>query len=81
MELTALCQELQDVEPQLSGALIAVVDDAGQILLWDAATTKLLTTLQSGHQPLLKVAFSPDGTLLAASGQDGIVRLWGIPSG
>lgn len=70
----------EDVAYSPDGALIAVVDDAGQVMVWDAAAVKLLATLQSGHQVLLRVAFSPDGTLLAASGYDGVVRLWGIAS-
>ncbi len=38
--------------------------------------------LLRGHtKPVNAVAFSPDGTLLASAGRDGILRLWKMPGG
>lgn len=35
-----------------------------------------------GHDaPVFKVAFSPDGKLLASAGQDGLIKLWSVKSG
>lgn len=38
-------------------------------------------SIESLHSTVTALAFSPDGTLLASGGQDGTVRLWGIPAG
>jgi WD40 repeat protein/serine/threonine protein kinase len=60
---------------------IASASDDATILLWDAKTKKLLTTL-SGHRNLItSVAFSPDGTTLASGSFDTTVRLWETKTG
>lgn len=48
--------------------------------LWDVMTGELLVTL-TGHpqSPWVRLAFSPDGTLLGSGGWDGTVRLWHVP--
>ena len=63
------------------GSTIASASDDATILLWDAKTKKLLTTLR-GHRDLItSVAFSPDGTTLASGSFDTTVRLWETKTG
>jgi WD40 repeat protein len=47
--------------------------------LWDVATTELIATF-SGDGPVLSVAFSPDGRIVAAGNRDNSIKLWNIES-
>lgn len=58
-----------------SGGVIASGDQLGKVSLWDEDGT-LLASLPAGSQPVLAVAFSPDGSLLAASTWDARIHLW-----
>ncbi|MBN1438627.1 MAG: WD40 repeat domain-containing protein [Anaerolineales bacterium] len=53
-----------------------------QMKLWDAATGDEIMMLMRNGNPLCEygdIAFSPDGTMLAAGFYDGTISLWGIP--
>jgi WD40 repeat protein len=54
--------------------------DRGQINVWDTHGWTLLRTLEH-DQLVYSVAFSSDGTTLAAGDWSGGVKLWEIPSG
>ncbi|MDT0342440.1 nSTAND1 domain-containing NTPase [Streptomyces litchfieldiae] len=57
-------------------------DWAGTVRLWDVATGEELRTLTADASWLGTVAFSPDGTTLAAGGGDeGMVQLWDAATG
>ncbi len=63
------------------GSTIASASDDATIILWDAKTGKLRTTLD-GHKDLVtSVAFNTDGTTLASGSFDTTVCLWETKTG
>ena len=46
------------------------------IRLWDVATGEKISTFRGHCSDVQELAFSPDGTLLASGGYDGIILLW-----
>jgi WD40 repeat protein len=60
-----------------NGKELASSDNAGQVLLWEFATNRLVGPLLEGHEGgVTGLAFSFDGKLLASGGDDGTVHLW-----
>jgi WD40 repeat protein len=51
-----------------SGAVIAAGNDAGQLVVWDTATSTQRQTLHSDLKVIARLALSDDGSLLAAAG-------------
>jgi WD40 repeat protein len=51
------------------------------IKLWDVAQGTLIATLAGHTKQIDDLRFSPDGTLLVAGDQYGLVRLWSVPGG
>ena len=49
--------------------------------LWDAATGKMVATLEGHTGPVLAVAFSPDGTRVLTGSRDKTARLWDAATG
>ncbi|HEY70162.1 MAG TPA: hypothetical protein G4O08_06220 [Anaerolineae bacterium] len=60
----------------------AAVDDEfmAVIDLWDAETGEKLQTILHG-EAAVRLAFSPDGSLLASATYDGVIRLWDLSNG
>jgi WD40 repeat protein len=72
------------------GKTLAGADYEGNIVLWDTASAKVLTTVkQEDRRRILSLAFSPDGKTLAAGvadrpGRDhepGLIELWDAATG
>ena len=61
------------------GKTLATWRSEGDIKLWDVAEGKVKAGLKEGG-PIDCLAFSPDGTTLAAKGADG-VHLWDVAAG
>jgi hypothetical protein len=63
------------------GSILAFADDyIDTIELWDVKTGKIVAELGGYKGDISSLSFSPDGTLLASTSNDGMVRLFGIPS-
>jgi WD40 repeat protein len=62
--------------PPADGGLLATGGGDGTAGLWDPATGNCLRTLTSPSSEVVRVAFSPDGRLLAITSRNGMVQLW-----
>lgn len=63
------------------GRLIATGSSDCCVRVWDAASGKLLRTLEGHTAAVESVSFSPDGKVLASGAHDSSVRLWDAASG
>jgi WD40 repeat protein len=53
----------------------------GSIMLWDPADGTLLQTIDTPHEIVWSLAFTPDDKRLVSGGQDKSLRLWQISTG
>jgi hypothetical protein len=64
-----------------SEALLATCSQDGTVRLWDPNRGQPRRTLEGDGTPLYALALSPDGSLIAAAGLAGEVRLWRLRDG
>jgi WD40 repeat protein len=81
---TGMEDRVTDITFNPAGALLAAIFQDGMLLLANPETGEILETVQAHHPPENNVIdgngleFSPDGTLLATGGDDGVVHVWQI---
>jgi RNA polymerase sigma factor (sigma-70 family) len=63
------------------GSLVVWEGEKGVLHLGDAATGKILRTLPGNPAGFSHLTFSPDGSILAAGGDDLSVQLWEVATG
>lgn len=75
--LTASAHVL-DLAFDAAGTQLATAHADGTIRLWDPRSGVQTLVLQGDGDPVEVVAFSPDGSRLASTGDTGIVRVWAL---
>ena len=77
-----------DLKASPDGQLIAAAMETGDVRLWNSADGSERSTIAAGKEPLLGVAFSVDGKLVAAAGGDdtrlsrtGVAKVWNVADG
>src|SRR5437588_852104 len=54
---------------------------ASQVNVWDVASRKQISKLKNHDRPILAIAFSHDGKMIATSSVDSVIHLWDGNSG
>lgn len=62
------------------GETLAVADGYGQIAIWDVRRDEIVRTC-NGRTGGVKIAFTPDGTMISSTAWDGLWRLHDVGSG
>ena len=53
----------------------------GRLVVWETTTGQKRATMKTAPNALAELAFSPDGALLAAGDDDGVIHLWSVAVG
>jgi WD40 repeat protein len=63
------------------GSLLATGGREKDVMLWDVESGELLGEFSSHYHYILRMAFNPQGTMLASAIWDNFVKLWAIGEG
>src|SRR5262249_10188023 len=63
------------------GSLVASAEDEGPVRLWDLVPGKAVVRFFKDIKTAGDIAFSPDGKLLAATGEGDVIFLWYVRDG
>lgn len=80
-ELPAAAADIRALSVSGDGQRAAVVQEDGQVQVYDVAGRQLLCTIAEPAAGITSIAFSPDGTQIIGGALDRIVRLWDAADG
>ena len=63
------------------GRRIALGTSRGSVLVSDADTGRMLTTMEGHDSAVIALAFSPDGSRIVSGSDDSTARIWDVDSG
>ncbi len=63
------------------GKSMVAIDGTGAVLVWDAATGRMVRAIGGPRVAFRDIALSPDGLTLATLEEPGVLRLWDLASG
>ena len=71
----------KDAQFSLDGSQVVTAASDGEVRVYNAATTKLVATLNAGHGVAQSAAFSPNGKLIVAGYSSGATLVWNASTG
>jgi WD40 repeat protein len=74
----AATSHVLDLTFDASGTRLATGHADGTVRLWDPKTGVQSLVLHVGDQPVDSIRFSPNGSMLASTDSEGIVRVWAL---
>ncbi|MGA1622435.1 MAG: WD40 repeat domain-containing protein [Synechocystis sp.] len=70
--------EINTIAVSPDSRLVATANKEGNIMLFEIATGKMITTLNGHKGWVLSLAFSPDGDILYSGAEDKTVKIWRV---